>query len=367
MSTTLGKSAGIALLLAAGLLLALYAAGVFTARPASADAHELARLDLYQGDNRASGPKLALVPVFNSEVTNYTVNYPGTTTITASQIWVIARASASDTTTEVTVTATGATVGADSDAARDDWFSGYVMTNDDTNDLTGTLIKVQATAAGGASRVYNVRLRQEREITNSKVAGKAVRLTLQAQLRARYSDDITLGMGSFGLPETIDKAHVTIDTGEYSGNPSDVTVSGSNVVIRPGRLPSVMPNQDPFNRTAGTGTSTELVTITVSSRADIKNPTAAGTHLVTIQSTYSPNDSGVDARLVATVERNITVSPKSGGKSVVVTVSGTGFSSGGNVTVFRDVDEDNTFSDGDVTLGTAPVTKGKFTFETRQD
>ena len=365
MSTTLGKSAGIALLLAAGLLLALYAAGVFTAKPASADAHEVATLTLFQGEQRGGGTPLTLVPTFNPEVTNYTVTFPvADSTSSQTHVWVVARASRSDTTTDVSVTATGATVGSDSDPDRGDWFSGYVMTNDDTNDLTGALIKVQATAAGGASRVYNVRLRQSGEITTSKEAGKAVRLRMNVDLRARVGSDITIGLPSFGLPENIDKDDVTIDDGENRASPSDVTVSGDNVTLNMGKLLSSAGNGADENVIGVGATGTERVSITIASRADIKNPTAAGTYLVTVRSSDSHNDSGFDARFVTTVERNITVSPKSGGKSVVVTVSGTGFSSGGNVTVFRDVDEDNTFSDGDVTLGTAPVTKGKFTFET---
>lgn len=361
MSTTLGKSAGIALLLAAGLIAALFAAGVFSALPASAAAHEVETLRVHQGTS-GGDPRLTLVPNFDPEVTNYTVNFTIDDATSTPTVFVVARANASDTTTVVGVTATGATVGSDGDA--EGWkFAGRVSTNDDTNDLTGTLIKVQATAAGGESRVYNIQLRQPGEITNSKVAGKEVRLTLRAAIRARVNGDITLGMGSFGLPKTIDENHVTIDTGERSGNPRDVTVSGSNVVLTLERLDNTKPN-DAMENQIGAGTSTDVVTITVSSRAGITNPTAAGTHLVTIQTSDSPNDGGVDARFVATVERNITVSPKSGGKSVAVTVSGTGFSSGGNVTVFRDVDEDNTFSTGDVTLGTAPVTKGAFSFET---
>ena len=365
MSTTLGKSAGIALLLAAGLLLALYAAGVFTAKPASADAHEVATLTLFQGEQRGSGAPLTLVPAFNPEVTNYTVTFPvADSTSSKTHVWVVARASRSDTTTDVSVTATGATVGSDSDPDRVDWFSGYVMTNDDTNDLTGALIKVQATAAGGASRVYNVRLRQSGEITTSKEAGKPVRLRMNVDLRARVGSDITIGLPSFGLPESIDKDDVTIDDGENSAQPSDVTVSGDNVTLTMGKLKASVGNGDPDNVIGVGATGTEAVSITIASRADIKNPTAAGTYLVTVRSSDSHNDGGVDARFVTTVERNITVSPKSGGKNTTVTVSGTGFSSGGSVTIFRDVDADNTFSEGDVTLGTEMVTKGAFSFET---
>lgn len=365
MSTTLGKSAGIALLLAAGLIAALFAAGVFSAKPASAAAHEVETLRLYQSDQRSGGPALTLVPTFDPEVTNYTVNFPADADVTSTQIWVVARASSSDTTTEVTVTATGATVEDDTDGADDDHrFAGYVKINDDTNDLTGALIKVQATAAGGASRVYNVQLRQAGEITDSKVAGKAVRLTLRADIRARVGGDIVLGLKSFGLPETIDKNHVTIDDGDNAGNPRDVNVSGSNVTLTLAKLNADQPNSHADNEIGAGVDGTETVTITIASRADIKNPTAAGTYLVTIDSSASPNPSGVDARLVATVERGITVTPSTGGKNTTVTVKGTGFSSGGSVTIFRDVDEDNTFSEGDVTLGTETVTKGAFSFET---
>ena len=364
MSTTLGKSAGIALLLAAGLMVVLYAMGVFTARPASADGHLLDSLVIRWGPSH-SDPDVPLTPVFASDRYDYEAIIPPTgQTTTPDMIRVVALANSGNSSTVVRITASpGVTVGDDLNDAS--WGATHRISKNsaETQDFTGTLITITSTK-GSQSAVYRVRLKQAGLITNSTEAGAAIRLQLMADVRARVGNDITIGLKSFGLPEDIDKADVTINDGENIGNPNGVTVSDSNVILSMGKLESSADNNDPANILGENATGTEAVTITIASRAGIKNPTKAGTYLVTVDSA-ALDSSGVDARRVATVVRGIKITPTSAGKNSEVTVTGTGFSDG-SATIFRDVGTLNVYDpgEGDVDLGTAEVTKGSFTFTT---
>ena len=372
MSTTLGKSAGIALLLAAGLMVVLYAMGVFTARPASADGHDLNVLRVHHSPNNDMNLLLTLTPTFasSSAVNDYIATFPFDDETTEQLVQVVARATVGDTSTVAITAGSGGMVDTDNgtngdEKTEDDQATVHIIPDTSvTQDLTGTLVTVTSRHNNsGDERVYRIRLKQDGEITNSKEAGKAVRLTLNADIRARVGSDITIGLPSFGLPESIDKANVTIDDGENSAQPRDVTVSGSNVTLTMGKLKADMENSDPPNVIGVGATGTEAVSITIASRAGIKNPDTAGTYLVTVDSSDSPNPSGVDARRVATVDRTITVTPKSAGKNAEVTVTGKGFAAG-SATVFRDMVPLNEYDEGDVVLGTAEVTKGAFTFTT---
>ena len=368
MSTTLGKSAGIALLLAAGLLLALYAAGVFTARPASADGHDLSQLRLDHGPNH-NDPDMDLTPDFDPDnpASHYTATFPFNATTTDQIVQVIARAESGNSSTVTVAASSGGMIDdedpADEDPDADRATVEVIPDTSVTQDLTGALITITSRANNsGAEEVYTIRLKQAGVITDSTTAGKAVRLTLNAPARARVGSAITIGLKSFGLPENINKSDVTISDGERSGSPRDVSVDGSNVIIRTERL-DTNEDENHANNVIGIGTSTEAISITISSRAGVKNPTKAGTYLVTVDSADSPNPSGVDARRVATVERKITVSPTSAGKNAEVTVAGTGFSDG-DAQVFHDANGNNRLDADEDVLGAPNVTNGSFDFTT---
>ena len=367
MSTTLGKSAGIALLLAASLMVVLYAMGVFSARPASAEGHGLTLLRVKQVVPGATDPQLILTPTFDADsaVSDYTATFPFDEDTTAQALEVTARAMGAVSSTVTISVASGGMIEGEDEEPEAHQARVNIAPDSDINDLTGTLITVTSRAHNsGAERVYRIRVKQDGEITNSKEAGKAVRLTLNANIRARVGSDITIGLPSFGLPESIDKANVTIDDGENSAQPRDVTVSGSNVTLTMGKLLNSANNNDDENVIGVGATGTEAVIITIASRANIENPNTAGTYLVTVDSNDSPNASGVDARRVATVDRTITVTPKSAGKNAEVTVTGKGFASG-SATIFRDRGTLNEYdADDDEVLGTAEVTNGAFTFTT---
>ena len=361
MSTTLGKSAGIALLLAAGLMLALYAAGVFTAQPASADGHKLTALEFKWGEFHAS-PVVQLTPVFDpdSDRNDYELVLPvpgETTTPAGGAIRITATANRSNSSTVMLTASPGVTVGADTDTA--DWRTVNVIQNDPaiTQDLTGTLVTITS-SLGDQSRVYRVRLSHAGEITDSTTAGATVKVTLQATTTVRVNDSIVLGMTGFGLPDEIKASDVLVDDGENSAQPTDVSVSGSNVTITMGKLKSTEVNSAPDNVI-----DNESITITIASRAGVKNPNKAGTYLVTMDSKDTADRTGVDARFIANVERKITVTPKSAGKSADVTVKGTGFSDG-DAQVFKDDNGNNRLDADEDVLGVAKVTDGSFSFTT---
>ena len=82
-------------------------------------------------------------------------------------------------------------------------------------------------------------------------------------------DGITVDFGTaFGLPSTIDPAHVTLSDGANTGNPSDAVTSGGKVTLYVTDLnPDTATNYIANN---------ETVTITFQQRAGITNPTKAG-------------------------------------------------------------------------------------------
>ena len=354
--TTLSKSAGAALLLAAGLLLALFALGVFTdPNRASGSSHGLQTLEIYQGNTSTPGLKLTLKHWFNVGTTSYEAIFPKTTTAPITDIFVVARANSSDTTTKVSVTATDADALPSSNDSVGE-FEGAFGVKEGLGDLTGSLVQVRVVVAGGDSQVYRVLLRQEKDITNNTTAGEKVRVSLEAPLNVSGATDVTVRLPGFGLPATIDPADVYISDGKNGGNPSDVTVSGEEISFPAGKFNT---GDSYVNSASGT----VPFRISFSSRAGITNPTKAGSYVLEVDSNHSSNRHTADARRVATVERKITVSPEKAGRGADVTVSGTGFADG-SITIFRDLDPVGEFGDDDVVLGQTQVTKGAFTFVT---
>ena len=372
MSTMLGKSAGIALLLAAALI-ALLATGVFSTGGALGQddpvaPHLLETLRLEDGGAGADG-RFTLDPAFDPEVTDYMITYPFTSTSTETEIRIVARADEEHTTTNVVVSVDGARIVDGSEDDTDVTWKTVVRIEADPEespDLIGTLIKVTVTAANEDETVYNIRVKQDGSAVNKSEATAVVRVVFaNVQLEANVGDDIVLGLKSFGLPDSISKGNVVIDTGNQRGNPEDVRVDGDNVILELGKLNTEtgVGNDDPSNVLGDP--EDETVTITVNSKAGITNPVKAGIYTVTIDADDVDNDGdAVDARRVVEVVRSLSINPKSGGKGTSVTVTGKGFASG-SVTVFRDVNNNDMHDPGtDVTLGTAESSKGVFTLTT---
>ena len=326
MNTQVGKSTGIALLLAAGLLAALFATGVFSAQGVGATSHStaatLTALAVNDGTN-----DLTLTPTFVAATNDYTAEVPEVAT-----------------TLLVTATPATGTAAVITPEDSDDGTAGHQI------DLTDTVIsEIEVTvtdsddsdddtaATNFDEAVYTVKLNYESP-TNSEIAGAAVRLTIMAMLRAEIDDVITIDLASFGMPSAIDEGDVTINR----VNPADVSVSGGAISLV---LPDLDEDGDPAADAAlladthdlGGTDGKELATIRISNRAGITNPTKAGTYPVKVRDEdYAGETADVDAVSFATVIRSISIDPDDGGSGTEITVTGKGYSDG-QATIFIDV------------------------------
>ena len=391
MNLIVGKSTGIALLLAAAMLAALFAMGVFSATGVGAhggdEPHDDAAIHLSSGEITVTGgSSLEIV----DDQYSYTID----------------------------VAAAAATVEFD---LADDTPTGTMIVSDDLEDsspgdtgtagfqveidLTDSVVRKVTfrvvddpdteTNADTKPQTYTINLNYDSP-TNSETAGAAVRLTLQANLRAAVDDEISISLPKFGLPTTIDTDDITINT----VNPSDASVSGDKIVLV---LADLQPTPDAVltddaSRLGGnedvlpTATDhTELATIRISNRAGVTNPTKAGTYGIKIDSDDAEDTEGSDAQQVATVIRSISIKPDKGGSGSEITVTGKGFTDG-QATIFIDklvaavaaVEADSTttpptvavdaipemtdgngkFDSKDTVLGRADIDDGSFTFTT---
>lgn len=378
----LGKSAGIALLAAAALLLALLAMGVFSPGGAKADGHvHLNELRVDGGPN-AGDADLTLTPEFDptdeDRIREYTVPY-STTTALMNTLRINAGQGNSGIRDDYTVTMTVANAEIGDELITDESFrSARRITGDKdsdgdliTHDLTGAVVTITVERADDDSTenvdesgtaTYTIRVvsgDQEGEIVDKTEATANVRVTLKALLTARVGNEIVLGMKSFGLPETIDPTHVSLISGNEIANPSDVNVDGDNVTLTFGKLKASEATSDPVNQL-----DEAPLSIIISARAGITNPQKAGSYWVTIDSKDAQDDPDLDARRRVTIVRSLAIKPTSASKGAEVTVTGKGFANG-SISVFRDMNTNDLFDAGDVVLGEAQSSKGVFTFLTR--
>lgn len=394
----IGKSTGIALLMAAALLAALFAMGVFSATGVGAQAEStdanLTALNLTVNDGPdadANADVVTLDPAFDTapdtQIYAYSAEIPKhantltvTPTVTAlteesvTIMWNDGEAQS----VELDSTATPSVTTAEIDLTKGVVSKVEIVVADanDQNDDTA--------ATNFVTKTFTINLNYDSP-TNSDTAGDSVRLTLQAMLRANVDDEIDVNLAKFGLQSGISTDHVTIN----GQKPTDLSVSGSVISLV---LPDMTPGDDDdtnnnLGSTTGDGTITNAaVTIRISSNAGITNPTIAGSYGIKISDDPDgAGDDAVDAQNVAGVIREIKLSPKSGASGADVTVTGTGFS-GASATVFIDntpaveADEDadppvvaadkmyasnNAYDpDDDTVLGTVDITDGTFTLVT---
>ena len=385
----LGKSAGIALLAAAALLLTLLATGVFSPGGAKADEHaHLNVLKLYAGP-ATSDDEFTLNPPFDVNdadgVRDYTLNYNVTSTrmdtirLRAQQTGALG----DETTITVAVENAEITEDANDDRNRADHnITGEEDSDGDliTPDLGNAVIKITVTRADDEatenedesdSTVYTIRFvstDQDGAVVDKTEATAGVKVVVRAPLAARVGNEIVLNLKSFGIPETIATTHVQLNDGENIANPSDVDVDGDDITLVFGKFDDDALNNDDVNVLAvdADGVPMEHLTITLTSRAGITNPVKAGNYWITVdaEATEEDPDSAVDARRRVTIVRSLSIKPTSASKGAEVTVTGKGFANG-SVSVFRDMNTNNLFDAGDVVLGEARSSKGVFTFLTR--
>ena len=246
---------------------------------------------------------------------------------------------------EVTVEADGESVDPiddDSDPGLDQDVAGQTVYAIDLRD--GIVKEIEITAddtdtADSEEGVYTIAVNHSSP-TNSDSAGATVRLTIMAMLRAEIDDEISIDLTGFTLPSSIDVDDITINR----VNPSDVSISGNKIILV---LPDLAEDDDTDQSAAeaealadphdlGGIDGKELATIRISNKAGIANPTKASTYSVKVSDEdYVGGTADVDAISFATVIRTISIDPDKGGSGSEITVTGKGFTDG-QATIFID-------------------------------
>ena len=173
--------------------------------------------------------------------------------------------------------------------------------------------------------------------------------------------NITVTLVSFGVPDSIDPAHVAIKSGGATGKPTSVTTDPKKGTI------TVELGNDADGLPMDIDLSTDAAhSITFAKAAGITAPTASGNYPVSVTAgggtgatagaaTETPaDDEGFE------VERSLTISPKDGDKDTVITVSGTGYGDG-NVNIYVE-DSDAQVPTGDP-VAKAEATDGSFSVD----
>ena len=406
MNSIVGKSTGIALLMAAAMLAALFAMGVFSATGvgATTDGHTethaamLDNLEVYSGDASSSAANDILPDDTGIDGTaaapaaaGYTVTIPDVT------VRAITLDLSAEPGTEITEVSGATGMVAYTAFGGDEVTEGFLPSDTESVEFPvvvplteGAVSRLVVTVSDAVAETgddglihteseYVINVVHTVSPSSSKTAGAAVRLALQALITASEGDEITIDLTDFGLPTTIDPDDVTITNGTITGNPSDVVVSGSKVSLY---FTDLSPDDD---ATAGQTITGGTSTITFRQRAGITNPTTAGSYGIKIADedideiangvNETDADPYVDALNVAVVVRSVSVAPKKGARGSDITITGKGFSTG-DATVFIDsarMDDPATddseavavngkYDSGiDKFLGTAPISDGSFT------
>ena len=192
-------------------------------------------------------------------------------------------------------------------------------------------------AAAVVPTALNNTLPKTFDATKSSSPGATVRVELKAMLAKGLGQGIVIKLDKFGLPSSISKSDVTIESNDglnyFDGNPRDVAVGSNTVTLYLGTL------DGPGDATMRTLDSTKLTTITIQQTAGITHPNVAGDYTVQIDGKDSVNQ--------ATVVREISVKPASAARDEEITVTGKGFASG-DAQVYIDNSKNKDMDDANV-------------------
>ena len=227
-------------------------------------------------------------------------------------------------------------------------------TEDDTITVTQAAI---ATLAGTSDAGISVSGGQLK--LSSKTAGDAVQVVLQANAESSKGSetDITIDLKKFGVPTTIAERSVIInDTNGYIGEPAAVVVNGTKVTLS---LYARFPGQS-----EGTAGNLEgPYSITFKQSAGITNPILAGTATVEVNDGDTNNHA-----LKSPIESKVSLSAASGARGTGITVSGVGLGKGG-ATVYlvagtcpdqgKDAAGDDCTEENDISLANSPTSGAK--------
>ena len=363
----IGKSTGIALLMAAALLAALFAMGVFSATGVKAQtattpgtlatlaiAHSAEPIDGAAAfETTPADVNLTTVADGTAYTAALLAGTPNTDPPVAAIVDWKGEIPKGSRTLVITPTLT-ATTGTELEVQWNDQTATFASSEDaDTRhaDQTSVAIDLVAGVTGEikivvtdsdstdnnvaatnfASHTYTISLDYD-YAANSMVAGKGVRLNLSGTLVAGTGDVISIKAAKFGLPSSIDPNHVTLQNDGNQAKATDVDVSGDVIDVT---IPDM--NGDTTGLIGLVGTAPTMITI--ATRAGVTNPKVAGLYAITLNdSDATGGDDPVDALNAVKVVRTVTVDPKKGSSKADVTVKGTGFSTG-SATVFIDKTE----------------------------
>ena len=415
----IGKSTGIALLMAAALLAALFAMGVFSATGVGAAVPSGATVELDNYAPEAEGVTLkakfqATVagddPADSTDGTtdNITITLPpGITELAEDSVTVMqagelrgaatvsgqvitidpdAIADTDDATTgdqkreeivanqEVTVTITDL-VNPDNESVAMVAFNQNNPDGDDSGSTDGD----PADALMVSVEFYSIE-------HSSQKPGAAVRIGIKASSTepVAVGEDLVITFPKgFVVPPTISESHVLFrDAGDdtlntYVGSPSEARVDGQKLVLT---IPTLNPAGDAANPNGVSGP----YEVVIKQSAGITNPNVGGSYSIGVK-----DGDTRDSSFPVTVQRTITLDKTSGPRGTVAVVTGKGFTSGRSATVYlqqarlADLADDATTMDVDeseaadaaagspigdkINLGTATITDGTFTFNVDTD
>ena len=399
MNSLVGKSTGIALLLAAGILAALFAMGVFSATGvfASTDAPEFQdEVDL-DGDGSlenmgfsyilltGTDTKVALGSVeatIDGVILREGNDAEGTTAdgaLPANATEVVRYALASSVLDTVSnddgysidpatgeISFDGTATAFDGEA---DTFMAYAVRAFRIPGATASDDPTYSLPVGGAqtSDSATVNIVPARLATTETTPGKSVELTVHAQIDAAILDKIVIDLGSFGVPSSIDKDNiriaknnVTANAGDDSfviGNPSAVTVSGTKVTLTFGDLDGDGENGEELDIDQNATRITFLVD------AGITLPARHNIYDIGVSSDTTKGGTTAAALVNRVdVQRTVTVDEEEAIRGTDITVTGKGFADGSAEVYVVGTDETDgpNAVDGTV-IGSATVSDGSFT------
>ena len=416
MNTQVGKSLGFALLMAAGLLAALFAMGVFSASgvlageptfdgfnydsddSGTAEAYRFTLLTGSEGDanevedvDAVSTARGADSPVKVGTIKAQPAS--GESAVQYTFVGGAVGADATDANTGAGLNNVGYHVSGGGAAFRIHMTSGQIdyIGPGFAAPVIDLVVQAQSGTRDATSRAFSVGATPNTKTAplhvipyvtagDSDVPGKAVRITINATLVVERRGVITVNMTGFGLPASIPNADVEIQgsqgTNDHVGIPRSISISGTKVLLTLGDL-TYGSGQNPTVQSELGEDSPEAATIIFYPSAGITNPSADGKYEVTVSSaqTMAAANSQVSAQVVV-VNRQISVHPKKGGRGSDFTITGKGFSSG-EATVFIDNGDrkenleteaieliapgNNKYDRGyDKVLGRAAITDGSF-------
>ena len=203
--------------------------------------------------------------------------------------------------------------------------------------------------------------------TSTDSAGAAARVVVKANTVAaiEIGDEIKIGLGGFGVPPTIGDDDVLIRDGTgaaiRTAAPADVSVSKTTITL-------LVPDMDLAEATSA-GIGAGEFTIIFQQDAGITIPTASGRYWATVNGI--PDNISTKAEMPAgtvapstpnllTVSRSLSLSPTTGARGKEVTATGKGFS-GSEATLWVDENGDGTVNSAERVLGSSiSVDKGVF-------